>query len=716
MSNKIKSRVGISTLGIIFMLLVSNLTLVIGVSAAVTIPPPKIISVTHDASTSLTTNDVLTVTLVGDPFCLATFDLGDATIGIEMYDDGKHDDGLRWDGIYVGNYTIQEDDKNGIHTVAGHLKIIESLNSSKDAAPDVIIDTVQPEVTDVWHDANTTTLTAKDVLIVTLIGESNLTATFDIGTIATGISMYDDGAHNDGAANDGNYSGNYTVVEAEDDGVWIVTGYLDDGVTPCSSKNAIYNVTIDTALPWIETVWHSANTTTLSTAETLTITLVGDPDCTATFDVGIIAYGQIMNKMTPGTYEGEYIVAEGDDGNWTVTCYLENGSSINKRNATPDVSIDTPSPNIVSVTHSVTHDVNKTLTTNDTFNVTLVGDPGMTAKFNIEKLGTLQFLVKKQGLNETNPGISGIYIGNYTVQSGDDGTWTIVGYLQNTTAGTNPSKKNAIPNIVIDTMSPSIGSVWCEADESVLTTDDILMVYLFGDKQLTASFGIGNLSHAQEQEMIETSDRFYEGSYIIKDGDDGNWTVTGYLDDGVTPRASKNATETVLIDTIQPQIDIVWHNANDSSPENSLDIGDVLNVTLRGESNLTATFDLGTIATEQPMNETAPGTGIYKGNYTVEGDDDGTWTVVGYLNDGTTLPSSKNATFQVIIGDVVPPNAPTGLSISQVPKGNALTLSWNRNEEEDFNRYRIYKSTDGENFIKLPKEPKVNDTIRMVVL
>jgi fibronectin type 3 domain-containing protein len=49
--------------------------------------------------------------------------------------------------------------------------------------------------------------------------------------------------------------------------------------------------------------------------------------------------------------------------------------------------------------------------------------------------------------------------------------------------------------------------------------------------------------------------------------------------------------------------------------------------------------------------------------------------------------------------DIVPPSAPTGLSITVIPQGNSLNITWLANPEPDVEYYSIYRSTDYQSFI-----------------
>jgi len=74
--------------------------------------------------------------------------------------------------------------------------------------------------------------------------------------------------------------------------------------------------------PEITSVTWTSVDVDVRTDENITVTLVGEAGCDATFDIGDIALNQPMTETVAGTYVGNYTVVPGDDGEWTVTAYL----------------------------------------------------------------------------------------------------------------------------------------------------------------------------------------------------------------------------------------------------------------------------------------------------------------------------------------------------------------------------------------------------------
>lgn len=81
-----------------------------------------------------------------------------------------------------------------------------------------------------------------------------------------------------------------------------------------------------------------------------------------------------------------------------------------------------------------------------------------------------------------------------------------------------------------------------------------------------------------------------------------------------------------------------------------------------------------------------PGTYIFTVNITDAG---GNWNTTSWL---------------VIVRDTTPPSIPNNLTVSKIPNGSALYISWDSNIEEDLNHYKLYFSEDGVTFIILEDE------------
>jgi hypothetical protein len=431
-----------------------NMVLAINIMEWVCGVPPQIMNISHDVNKTLTTDDIINVTLVGERRQKASFDVGIKAFGIPMYDDGMHDDGASDDGIYRGNYTVKGGDDSSPEgwTIIGHLDD-DLTNSSMDASPNVVIDTDSPDITDIFYNPQGTLKTG-ETLYITLEGEPTLDAVFNLINFTIPRTLLaEDKEMIEMPAGSGVYKGSYTVQDSEDDdGTWTVVGYLDDGATPRTSKDATPDMRFDTVPPAIDNVTHDA-TKILTIDDVLTVTLIGEGSCTATFDVGLLPHAQNlqMNETEiPGTYEGMYTVKQDDDGKHIITAYLDDGSYKSWKDAESKAEMDTYQPIINNVTHDA---VNKNLTAGDVITVWLEGldEFNNTPKATCD-IGTIatDILMYDDGAHNDGAANDGNYSGNYTVvEAEDDGVWIVTGYLDD--GATPPVSMNATENVSIDT-------------------------------------------------------------------------------------------------------------------------------------------------------------------------------------------------------------------------------------------------------------------------
>lgn len=217
--------------------------------------PPIITQVSHDAKIPLSIGSELNVTIKGEAGNKATFDIisdsdpkAKQLIGLIAYDDGKHNDGNANDGVYVGTYIIKGDDYIIDGIVTGYLKDNAGNISSLSAVIKIDIVGERPVIRSVDHTGRLT-LGKDDVLTVTMMGDPEGIASFDIEGLKSNIPMYDDGKHDDGPAGDGKYVGSYKVVEGDNVLSAPVIVRLTDRKGRSSSKSALVKVNIDAFPP-----------------------------------------------------------------------------------------------------------------------------------------------------------------------------------------------------------------------------------------------------------------------------------------------------------------------------------------------------------------------------------------------------------------------------------------------------------------------------------
>ncbi len=218
--------------------------------------PPVITQVTHDVKMPLSVGNELNVTIKGEAGNKATFDIislekdpnAQKLTGLIAYDDGKHNDGNANDGVYVGTYIIKADDYIIDGVVTGYLEDKAGNISSLSAVIKIDIVGERPVIRSVDHTGRLT-LGKDDILTVTMIGDPEGIASFDIEGLKSNIPMYDDGKHDDGAIGDGKYVGSYKVVEGDNVLSASVIVRLTDRKGRSSSKSAQVKVNIDAFPP-----------------------------------------------------------------------------------------------------------------------------------------------------------------------------------------------------------------------------------------------------------------------------------------------------------------------------------------------------------------------------------------------------------------------------------------------------------------------------------
>jgi len=196
----------------------------------------------------LRTGDVLQVILKGEKDCTAEFDLGDIKQSLKLFDDGTHSDQEFGDGIYTNSYVVRKEDnvENALITV----RLIDKAGniSELDSQRLISIDTNPPQIISITHDSQRP-LVKNDTLTVTLEGDVNGIAFFEIENLVDNIPMADDGAGIDSQANDGVYTGVYKVKEGDDIKDATIIGYLFDKNMNKATDYASTKVTIDAVVP-----------------------------------------------------------------------------------------------------------------------------------------------------------------------------------------------------------------------------------------------------------------------------------------------------------------------------------------------------------------------------------------------------------------------------------------------------------------------------------
>jgi hypothetical protein len=273
------------------------------------------------------------------------------------------------------------------------------------------------------------------------------------------------------------------------------------------------------------------------------------------------------------------------------------------------VNIDAEAPIIEGVYHDAG---GKTLGEGDIIQVTIIGEPG--------KLATFDMGARKQQTMRAYP--NGTYVGRYVVKKGDTvADARVVGRLRDSIG--NAITKAADDLVTISAPASDITSLTHNATGD-LRNGTVMKVVLKGKAGGLAHFTMGNLSVSME----ELDPGVYVGAYKVKPKENvEDMAVTAELLVG-GERSVRTAGNLVTFDTMPPVITSLTHNAT-----KPLKIGDTLRVTLEGESWGTAWFDLGDIRKGIPVRQSRI-EGVYVGDYTIRpGDSVVNASITGYLQD-----------------------------------------------------------------------------------
>ncbi|WP_461395439.1 Ig-like domain-containing protein, partial [Deferrisoma sp.] len=188
-----------------------------------------------------------------------------------------------------------------------------------------------------------------DTVTVTVVAQSGATVTADLGTLATGLALTEEGRT-------GRYTGTYTVTDADvgpTKTLHRVVVHVADAYGSADRAGpelAVVGLDAlnDTTPPVIASAEHDFFSAVgfsgkLVAGDVLTVTLTGEPGGYATFDLPGVAEGLPMAEVEPGTYRGTYTVGWDDEGaEVPVVVHLaDDAGNVTTRPAGRPVSFDT---------------------------------------------------------------------------------------------------------------------------------------------------------------------------------------------------------------------------------------------------------------------------------------------------------------------------------------------------------------------------------------
>lgn len=216
----------------------------------------------------------------------------------------------------------------------------------------------------------------------------------------------------------------------------------------------------------------------LKPGDKLTVTVKTAHGGGATFSIGSAVRDSKLTEKDPGTYVGEYVVKEGDGvfKSRVAVSFRDAAGNTHFGNSATFVSFNAPrvAPLAVSgrkpLAYSLKDDIQSVvgisgrLTAGETIDVTLEGEPGNKAFFNIGDG------IWKVPMAE-DPGAPGTYKGSYTIKPGDSAGMSpdplkkvyLTAYLQSPAGVLSDPMTSPVPvevdttcNIKVDTSSPSL--------------------------------------------------------------------------------------------------------------------------------------------------------------------------------------------------------------------------------------------------------------------
>ncbi|MBI3946048.1 MAG: copper amine oxidase N-terminal domain-containing protein [Armatimonadetes bacterium] len=289
---------------------------------------------------------------------------------------------------------------------------------------------------------------------------------------------------------------------------------------------------------------------------------------------------------------------------------------------------------------SFTHDAAAPLRTGAALRVTLQGEPGGRATFDVGRLAA------GLAMPEVAPGK---YIGAYTVPDGINERVSIFGRLAGAN-GESPLVQAGVP-VVIDSVPPGASDVAPARNGTVAEAHPVIYAVFEDPEGSGVDAAQVRLAVAGEDVTARATltPRFIHYRPVLPIA---NGPVAARL--SIQDRAG-NRSETewqFTVDAPEVPITSVAHNA-----ARPLDVGQSVTVTVAGKPRGAASFDIGTMKVGIPLSETSPG--IYQGRYTAEkGDVALSARVVAHLITETGDRFTRECSEPITIV-TVPPRAPT---------------------------------------------------------
>ena len=351
--------------------------------------------------------------------------------------------------------------------------------------------TVKEIITSVFHNI-TTPLKTSDVLNVTLIGQSNGTATFDIGTLTFSISMAE--------TSPGTYTGAYTVKNGDNIKDAVVVGHLEiDGTT--TSVNAALPITIDTLCPSTTdnapSGWQKTDVIVILTT---TDAVSGVAKTYYTTDGSTnFATGTTINLTVDGTYTIKYFSVDNAGNTETV----KTAANIIKIDKTPPiVIIGTPTNGFILTATQTT--LSGTVTGTDSNFGTLTHNNGTPSSLNIGGDSFTATLTLYSGRN--------VIVVSVQDQAGNVGSTTVIIEVVSCKKEVLPSQIDVIATATDNTSIEIINNPYAGTLTLTINTEPDKANFAVADQNLPKGVDISGLAEAVREFKLCHEDDITKGT------------------------------------------------------------------------------------------------------------------------------------------------------------------------------------------------------------
>jgi len=583
--------------------------------------------------------DPIIVTLVGEAGGSCEFSISGVVSGVDMSEAPA--------GVYTGSYVAPA----GTNVTSATLtaKLTDAIgNPASRYGGRVAIDTESR--IDTVSVSGSPAKTGESISVV-MTGESGGSAQFSIAGVVNNVPM------TEAAYPQGKYTGEYIVADGDDVIEAVLTVVLTDAVGNVGA-NADNRVNIDTIAPEITSVDVSGSPA--KAGEIIGVVMTGEPSGSAKFSIAGVINNVAMTEdaAQSGTYTGTYtVVAGGDVIDAVLTASLEDAVGNVSTDTSQSVDIDTTVPVITSVVVS-----GSPAGVGGSIDVTMVGEPGGSAKFSIAGV-VIDFAMVEDAAQP------GTYTGTYVIAGGVVDTINVTDAVVTVTLADTVGNESAdaSESVTIDTTIPEITSV--DVTGSPARAGETITVVMVGEPGESAQFSIAGV--AESIAMDESADQpgTYTGTYTAVDGTNvADAVVTVTLADAVG-NESADASQSVTIDTTVPEIisvDVIGSPAN---------LGDTITITLVGEPGGAAQFFIADVINNVPMTESADQPGTYTGTYTVTEDINVTDAVVTVTLTDAAGNVSADSTRTVTIEATIPEIASVDVTGSPAKIGEEIGVT-----------------------------------------